>query len=160
MSKATNSRAKEAGQVSEEAAGRAAAASEAMPEAMRELAESGVARLRGSYETFKSLANDSSATAETIFDAMSRNAVELNRSAVAAAKASVVGGFDHLETLMGARTLAEAAELQLAFVRRRFEETADQARSLQDRLGKAVEDVAAPAGEGLSRTLAAMKSGA
>lgn len=152
-----------AADVAEAAAAPATAAAGAfdsfsMPEPVRNLAELGMTRARDTYETCKTIANDSSAMVETTFDAISRNTAEINKSALHAAKASVADGFDHLEALMGARTLAEVIDLQTKFARRQFEGMTDQAKAFQGKIGKAVEDAVTPARENLNRTMANVKT--
>ncbi|MCB1477189.1 MAG: phasin family protein [Rhodobiaceae bacterium] len=129
-----------------------------MPEPVRNMAELGMTRARETYETCKTIANDSSAMVETTFDAISRNSAEINKSAIHAAKASVADGFDHLEALMGTRTLAEFIELQTKFAKRQFEGMTDQAKAFQGKIGKAIEDTVSPARENLNKTMASVKS--
>ncbi|MGE0230814.1 MAG: phasin family protein [Flavobacteriaceae bacterium] len=130
----------------------------AVPEPVRSLAELGMSRARDTYETCKTIANDSSAMVETTFDAISRNSAEINKSALHAAKASVADGFDHLEALMGVRTLAEFMELQTRFARRQFEGMTNQAKTFQGKIGKAIEDTVSPARDNMNKTMATVKA--
>ena len=108
-----------------------------MPESVRALAEKSVAQTRELYVHSLEAVLESW---EGFVVAAGRGAVALNRKAIDIARRNINDGFRLAESLAGAKSVAEAMELQTAYWRKQVGELASQAGEMRTLSA----DVAAP----------------
>ncbi len=128
-----------------------------MSDTVREMAEKGVAQAKDAYETYKTMAEDMTDMLEDNFQTASKNATELNRKVLNAAKDNMVATFDFAEKVMAAKSFAEVVELQTAFAREQFETASAHAKDFQELAQKAAEDAAAPVKDGMAKAMDGFK---
>ncbi|MBX3598664.1 MAG: phasin [Rhizobiaceae bacterium] len=113
-------------------------------EQLRTFAEKGVEQSREAYAKLKDGADEAQKVLETTFDAAKSAGSELSLKTISAFRANADAGFNHLEALIGAKSLSEVVELQTAFFRKGFETAVEQGKDFQAAAQKAAEDVAKP----------------
>jgi hypothetical protein len=112
-----------------------------MPESVRALAEKSAAQTRQLYEHSLEAVLESW---ERLVDAAGQGAVAVNRKAIDVARRNINTGFDLVESLAGAKNLAEAMELQAAYWRKQLGELTAQAGEMRTLSTKVTADVALP----------------
>lgn len=110
----------------------------------RAFTEKSVEQSKEAYEKLKSGAEDAQKALESTYETAKTVGGDLSLKSIAALRANVTAGFDHLEALVGAKSFAEVIELQTAFLRKRVEMAVEQAKDMQATASKAVEDVSKP----------------
>lgn len=110
----------------------------------RSFTEKGVEQSKEAYEKLKSGAEEAQKALETTYETVKTVGGDLSMKSIAAMRANVTAGFDHLEALVGAKSFAEVIELQTAYLRKRVEMTVEQAKDMQAVATKAAEDVSKP----------------
>ena len=113
-------------------------------EQLRSFAEKGVEQSKEAYAKLKDGADEAQKVIETTFDAVKSAGSDLSYKTIAALRANTEAGFNHLEALIGAKSVSEAVELQTAFVRKGFETAVEQTKDFQAAAQKAAEDVSKP----------------
>jgi hypothetical protein len=112
-----------------------------MPESVRTLAEKSVSQTRELYVHSLEAVLESW---ERFVVAAGQGAVALNRKAIDIARLNINTRFGLAERLAGAKSLAEAMELQTAYWRKQVGELAAQAGEMRTLITKVTADVAAP----------------
>ena len=115
-----------------------------VPEAMRVLAEKNITQTREVYEHSKDALEAVLASWERSFDATGQGAVALNRKVMDIAQRNINSGFDLAKSLAGAKTLAEAIELQAAYWRTQFGVMTAQAEEVRALSTNVTADAAEP----------------
>lgn len=115
-----------------------------MTDQFRSFTEKGVEQSKEAYEKLKSGAEEAQKALETTYETVKSVGGDLSLKSIAAMRANVTAGFDHLESLFGAKSFAEVIELQTAYLRKGVEMTVEQAKDMQAVASKAVEDVSKP----------------
>jgi hypothetical protein len=110
----------------------------------RGLAERNVARTRELYERSKVSIQAMFESWQTPFGAASQGVLALNRRLIDIADRNINNSFDLATSLVGAKNLAEVAELQAAYWRRQFSEMTTQAEEVRVLSTKVATDVARP----------------
>jgi phasin len=101
------------------------------PEAMRDLAEKNIAQTREFYERSKDAFEAVLESWERSFGAAGQGAVALNRKVIDIAQRNINSGFDLAKSLVGAKNLAEAMELQAAHWRKQLDALTAQAEEVR-----------------------------
>src|SRR5690606_35999776 len=83
-------------------------------EQLRTFAEKGVEQSKEAYAKLKTGADEAQKILETTFDAVKSAGSELSLKTIATLRANTDAGFNHLEALVGAKSLSEVLELQTA----------------------------------------------
>ena len=109
------------------------------------------AKLKDNTETAQKALEESFENAKTVSN-------EWSLKSIAAMRANVDAGFDHLGALAGVTTLSNLVELQTAFARKQAEVAAAQMKDLQAVSTRAVEDVFKPVKDAYTRALADIKA--
>jgi len=122
-----------------------------LSEAMRVLAEKNVAQTREVYEHSKDAFEGALATMERSFDSMGQGAIALNHKVIEIAQRNVNSGLDLAKSLAGAKTVAEAMELQAAYWQKQFGALADQAEEVRKLSTQVTADAARPIKEQVAR---------
>jgi phasin len=113
-------------------------------EQFRAFAEKGVEQSKEAYAQLKTGSAEAQKALEDSYEATKAVSSDLSLKAIAALRANTEANFSHLESLIGAKSFAEAVELQTAFLRKRLELTAEQAKDFQASASKAAEDLSKP----------------
>ncbi|MBT9289290.1 phasin [Prosthecodimorpha staleyi] len=126
-----------------------------VPQALRDVAEKTVAQVKANYEKIKVAAEETTDLIEDTFETARAGAVEYNLKTLDALKANTDAAFAFAKDLAGAKTFAEAIELQTAFVRHQFESVTAQAKDLQSLATKVATETAQPVKDAVSKTFKA-----
>lgn len=128
-----------------EAAPPAAPAGFEMPDMLRALAEQSLERTRDTYARLRATAEETTDALEASFDTARNGLLDVQFTALDAAKANADAAFDLARKLLGVRSFADAVELQAGFARERFVAMAECMQDIQTTLAKVVSQSAAPA---------------
>lgn len=101
-----------------------------VPPAVREIAEKSLATLRENYDKLKASADQVNATLEDTCTTASKGVAEYNSKVLEALQSNVNSTFDYFNSLLQAKTLAEAVELSTSHARKQFETVTGQAKDL------------------------------
>ena len=124
-----------------------------VPEAMRALAEKNITQTREVYERSKDALEAVLVSCERSFDAAGQGAVALNRKVIDIAQRNINSGFDLAKSLAGAKSLAEALELQAAYWRKQFGALTAQAEEVRALSTKVTADAAEPIKSQMARSV-------
>ncbi|WP_193177145.1 phasin [Oricola nitratireducens] len=124
----------------------------------RTFAEQGLAKSKEAYETMKTSVEDAQKTVETTMETAQAHSSKLSLAAINAMRANTEAGFAHLEKLIGVKSLAEAFEIQSAFVRKQAEMAVDQAKEMQTVSKEAVDALSAPVKAATEKAMASIKA--
>ena len=124
----------------------------------RTFAEQGLAKSKEAYETMKTSVEDAQKTVETTMETAQAQSSKLSLAAINAMRANTEAGFAHLEKLIGVKSLAEAFEIQSAFVRKQAEMAVDQAKEMQTVSKEAVDALSAPVKAATEKAMASIKA--
>lgn len=123
----------------------------------RAFAEKGVEQSKEAYSRLKSGAEEAQKVAEITYETAKAASTELSLKSIAAMRTSAEAGFNHLEALVGVKSLSELVELQTSYLRKSFETMVEQAKDFQSVSSKAVEDVAKPAKNAFEKAMKELK---
>ena len=129
-----------------------------MPETIRAFIEQGLVQGKDGYAKLKNVAEDNTEVLEETFDAARRNLVAGNLKAIEVAEAGTTAAFSLTKSLLGVKSLAEAVELNTAFVRKMVEDGLANGRAFQDFTTKAFDEVTAPSKVAIEKTMATFKA--
>jgi len=124
----------------------------------RSFAEQGLAKSKEAYDTMKTSMEDAQKTIETSMETAQTHSSKLSLTAINAMRANTEAGFAHLEKLVGVKSLAEAFEIQSAFVRKQAEMAVDQAKEMQSVSKEAVDALSAPVKAATEKAMASIKA--
>jgi phasin len=111
---------------------------------IRAFTEKGVEQSKEAYAKLKTGAEEAQKAIEATYESAKSVSSDLSLKTIASFRANAEANFAHLEALVGAKSLSEVFELQTSFLRKRVEETVEQAKDFQTVASKAAEDVAQP----------------
>jgi len=124
----------------------------------RSFAEQGLAKSKEAYDSMKTSMEDAQKTIETTMETAQAQNAKLSMTAINAMRANTEAGFAHLEKLIGVKSLAEAFEIQSAFVRKQAEMAVDQAKEMQTVSKEAVDALSAPVKAATEKAMASIKA--
>lgn len=122
-----------------------------MPQVMRLMAEQGASHARDTYDAFRKAAETTSGAIEDCVSCASKGATALNRQIIGAIKENTTAQLDLASDLVGARSPAEALEMQNRFVRDRMEAMSDRTQAIVRLVGEITLETAKPIRESASR---------
>jgi len=122
-----------------------------MPEAARQWAETGIDNVRKAYGSIREASEKVTDLAEEALTVSRDGITDLNMKALDNAKASADAGFAFLREMLGAKTVAEAVELQSRFARERMEALTGQTREFHDAATKLAQDFSKPISQAFNR---------
>lgn len=111
---------------------------------VREFAQKGVAQARENYSRFKSASEETSDAMEDAYATMTKGYKALGQKSVEATRANVNAHFDFLSSLLSAKSVSEAVELQTSYARKQFDVYGAQAKELSALAQKAATESAKP----------------
>lgn len=129
-----------------------------VPAVMREMAEKSVDQAKEAYQKIKSATEEATDVIEDSYETARQNVVEFNKKAIDVAKENTDATFAFFKDLMGAKSMADAIELQTGFVRKQFDAYSAQAKDFQELVTKAATDVSQPVKDAVEKTLKDIKA--
>lgn len=116
-----------------------------IPAAFREFAERSTTQALDVYGRFKTVAEETTDVLGETYEAARDNALAVGRKTLELTKANADASLDFYKDLIGAKTLADALELQAAFARRQFDAFTGQVREIQELTQRAAVETGRPA---------------
>ncbi|MFP3921140.1 MAG: phasin family protein [Dichotomicrobium sp.] len=130
------------------------------PEAVRSYAEKTLSQLRESYAQARQAMEEATAAMETSLEQASKGTTEFNTKVMEMTQRNVNAGFEFARKLAGARTQAEAMELQASFLRDRLDALKAQSEEIQQLGARIATDASQPFQQQVSRTVSRYASNA
>ena len=124
-----------------------------VPEYFRSLAEQTLFQTREGYARMKTAAEETTDMLEESLETTRESMREVQFKALDVAKANADASFDLARQLLGTSSVADAVQLQTAFVRERFEAFIDYSKDVQATLNKVGAEATKPAKEAFDRVL-------
>jgi len=131
-----------------------------IPEIVREMAEKTVAQAKVNYDKMRSAAEEATDVLEDTYETTRKGMIELNMKALDTAKENTDATFSFIKTVMAAKSVSEAIELQTAFVRKQFETLTGQAKEFQEFTTKLATETGAPLKEAFAKATKDFKAAA
>jgi len=123
-----------------------------VPAAFREIAEKSVSNAKEAYSKMKTAAEEATDALEDSYETTREGFLSLGYKSIDATKARTDAAFALARDLLGAKTFAEAIELQTSFLRQEFEAMTAQARDFQEFTQKFVTDASKPVKDSVEKT--------
>ena len=124
----------------------------------RDFAEKGLEQSKDAYAKMKTATEDAQKTVEETFKSVQTAGADVSLKAIAALRANTEAGLNHLEALVGVKSVADFVELQTSFFRKQAELFTAQAKDLQDASTKAAEKAAAPVKAAFEKVVSEFKA--
>ena len=124
-----------------------------VPAAFREFAEKTLNDSKEAYSKFKTAAEEATEALEDSFETARAGALEFGHKTLDATKANSDAFFAFAKELLGAKTFAEAVELQTSFVRKQAETFTAQAKDFQEFTQKFATAASRPVKETVEKAL-------
>ena len=129
-----------------------------MLDRFRKLAEENMVKSKAALEKAKAAFDDVQQEAEAGLHSAQEHSSKISLAAIDTMRANTESAFNHLEKMVGIKSVAEMIELQTAFVREQTEKAVDTAKTMQALYQKAGEDMTAPAKAAAEKAMGAIKS--
>lgn len=123
-----------------------------IPGVLRDAAERSVTQAKDMYAKTRAAAEEATDLMENAYENARQSARAMSLKALEAAQVHADASFALFRDLMGARTFADAVELQTAFTRKQFDAASAQMKEFQEAAQKAWQDAAAPARDAMVRS--------
>jgi phasin len=124
-----------------------------VPEVVRSFAEQGLNQTREAYVRLKDAAEEATDVLESSLEKSRESARAVQFKALDVAKENTDAAFELARQLLAATSVADAFQLQTAFVRERFEAFVDYSKEVQATMQKAGAEASEPAKSLFERTL-------
>ena len=134
---------------------KAMAEAKAAQERVRVAAEQSLEQTRAAYETLKTAAEEATSSLETSYAAAARGWSEFNQKTFGAIKSHADAHFEHVKSVIAAKTMPEMIELQTAHVKARIEAANEQIKDLASVAQKVATEAGEPIKAALSKRFAA-----
>jgi phasin len=125
-----------------------------IPPIFRDIADRTMDQAKDVYARTTAAAAEATDFIDGAYETARQNVRSLSAKAIEAAKTNADAGFALFRDLLGARTFADAIEVQTAFTRKQFEVATAQLREFQEASQKAFFEAAKPAREAVEKTFA------
>ena len=124
-----------------------------VPPAVREIAEKGLAAYRENYGKLKAAAEQVNAALEDSATSASKGVAQYNAKVLEAVQSNVNSAFDYFNSLLTAKTVAEAVELSTGHARKQFEALTSQAKDLSALAQKVAAESSEPIKSSVEKTI-------
>lgn len=124
-----------------------------VPEVVRSFAEQGLSQTREAYVRMKDAAEEATDVLESSLEKGRESARAVQFKALDVAKENTDAAFELARQLLAATSVADAFQLQTAFVKERFEAFVDYSKEVQATMQKAGAQASEPAKSLFERTL-------
>lgn len=135
-------------------------AGEDMTASVRKVAEQGVTNFRKAYDGLKDSAESTTDMLEDTLAAASNGVNQLNLKALDNFKAQTDAGFAFARSLLGAKSPAEAFELQTSFARDSLQMLTQQSKAYAELAGEVATAAVKPAKENVVKTVKSVSAAA
>ena len=119
---------------------------EAIPQNVRDMAETSVAQARKAVHDYMEAAQRTMTVMETSAQAAQAGAREIGSKVIGYAEANVAAAFDHAERLVRAQNPQEFLSLQQEFLRQQMEQLSRQMQEIGNVASRAIGEAAKPKG--------------
>lgn len=126
-------------------------------ESFRDFAEKNSAKAKETLAKVKEVTEETGKTMEATLQNAQAGTVEFGLKAVGMIRSSTESSLNHLEALLGAKSVSELFELQTGFIRKQAELAMEQARSLTETSKKVAEQVAKPGKDAAEKAMSSFK---
>jgi phasin len=92
-----------------------------MPEALREMAEKGVAQAKENYEMIQAAAEEATDLLKSAYTTAANGSTDYNRKVIEIARTNAHAAFEYAYELLGVKSPSEFIELSTAHARKQFE---------------------------------------
>lgn len=99
-------------------------------EKVRETAEKGLEQARAQYETVKDAAEKATGKIEESLNVAKAGAVSFNTKALELARANINASFDHVQALLGVKSVQDFVSIQTEFAKTQAASLTEQAKEL------------------------------
>lgn len=124
---------------------------------VRKMAEEGMAVSQENLAKAKAALEEMQETMKANMDTAQDHSSKMSMAAIETVRQSTQGIYDHMQALTGAKTVAEAFELQTAFVRKQAEDAVASAKSMQELAQGAAEEMSKPLRDAAEKATKAFK---
>lgn len=131
-----------------------AAPARELQDSVRQAAEKTVEETRAAYDRVKAASEEATASLEKGARTAADGLLAYNHKLVDALRANADAGFDLMKSLLGAKSLSEAIELNAAFARKQFDAVSAQGKDLAALAQKVAADSVAPVKDSLGKMFA------
>lgn len=128
-----------------------------VPAAFREFAEKALTGSKEAYAKMKTAAEEATEAFEDSIETARSGAVEFGHKSLDAAKSNTDATFAFYKELLGAKTFAEAVELQTSFAKKQIEALTAQAKDFQEFSQKFVTEASRPVKSSVEKALKGVK---
>ena len=115
-----------------------------VPAAFREVADQAVTQAKDAYARVQTAAEEAIGLVGKTYEAAGNQSVAMNLKVLEISNANANASFEFFKDYIGAKTIAEAIEVQTAYVRNQFEAVSGQLKDIEDATQKAAVEVARP----------------
>jgi phasin len=115
-----------------------------VPAIFRDSAEKAVSQAKDAYARMRAAAEEAGDVAEETYETARGHAVAVSLKALEMSKSSADASFAFAKDVVGAKTIADAFELQTAFFKKQFDSFTTQMKDFQDIAQKAAVEVSKP----------------
>jgi phasin len=122
-----------------------------MPEAMREIAEKGVAQSKDTLEKAKAAAEQATDLLESTYTTAAKGAADYNLKLFEIARINTSTAFDYAHELLGVKSPSELVELSTAHARKQLETMTAQTKELSELAQKVTTEFAEPLKTGMTK---------
>ena len=129
-----------------------------VPVIFRDMAEKTVAQARDGFAKIKTAAEEATDMVEDTYETARDGAFALGVKALDAAKTNSDASYAFAKDLFGAKTFAEAIELQTAFARKQFDSVGAQFKEMQELTQKFLADTTKPVTAQVEKTFKEIKA--
>ena len=123
----------------------------AVPNMVREMAESSISSARVMYDTARNAAEEATDMMEDTYEHARKSFTEMNLKLIDQAQANTDRVFAFAKEVAGGKTVSEAVGLQTKFAREQFEAFASQAKEIQDTASKLATETTGPMKDAFER---------
>lgn len=115
-----------------------------LSETFRAMTQKSMEQSKEAYARMKAAAEDATRTLESTMENAHQGSLQLSKKAIEAMRNNAEMGFDHLDRLMSAKSVAEMIEMQTSYVRKQIETATDQTKEMQALTQSVAQDMMKP----------------
>lgn len=122
-----------------------------MNETFRSMTQKSMEQSKEAYGRMKAAADDATKALESTMENAHQGSLQLSKKAIDAMRTNAELGFQHLDSMMAAKTFAEMIEMQTAYVRKQVEMATDQVKDMQTLTQAVAQDMMKPGREAFQK---------
>ena len=115
-----------------------------MNETFRSMTQKSMEQSKEAYGRMKAAADEATKALESTMENAHQGSLQLSKRAIDAMRTNAELGFQHLDSMMTAKTFAEMIEMQTAYVRKQVEMATDQVKEMQTLTQAVAQDMMKP----------------